>query len=1163
MIIKSDKLASFTVLFLLMGLFSCAQAPTLLAQINIGSGGFNSTNVCPSTSVSAGCQVATNADAMLSGTYLQLTNGVKNQVGSAWTVAPQTVVNGFSTNFTFQFTNPSNPPADGIAFVIQNAPSGLAAIGYKGTGGAIGYGDDDFNLFPHTAIQNSLAIEFDSFRDILWDPNSNHVAVQSCGTGYNTSHHNQPCSWTNSGSTFGNSTLGISTSVGALPITLSDGNVHTVTIQYNPPGTPCNTAASASNNLCIYLDQATYPNPVVTVNVNLSTVLSLGTGGTAYVGLTGATGSNYETQDIQSWTFAATIVQPFSTTAPTTANFTTNNNENALTLNLSNANGNLLCNTTATPGQATPCPSTGIELVTTNMPVSTADWEQYVIGTPWDGSLCAARPANGANTCSLFVNACYGGNGNISAADASDFYCPFVSPTAPQGTSITIEDVFDPPSPKLSVNPGTTVSLLDFTPSSGPTEVWAPAGPGQTPNPVCTSPFEPSFQCDVADTLVQVYGDQTTTKGSKPKKGWVVTVFNVAMLSTLWQIVSCPTSAIPPSTGLPAKLNNPPSNTNNASSTEWFNGSCLIQPTVSPATPPAGFPDFQAAPPAFLFYGIAPASDTTPIVSPLPSDTFVSNSSLSSAAPWSPNSVTLNTLINNGGDGTYSLHWSGQDLVGNSEKNVVLNTSGTGICPNPTTNVNDNAPCYTTNLFTTTLNIDNTAPTVVSATFSSGGSPVPSPFTFGQQVYPVYTCSDNLSGVFACGDSGTPAPSPSCPLTTAALTSTTPINTQNAGPQSYMVTATDCAGNVSAPFTVSYTVSQASQTITFTMNAPSTAVYNSNFTVAATGGASGNSVVFTSAGACSNMGATYTLTSGTGTCSVIANQAGNTNYSAAPQVTQTVNASLAAQTITFGALPNRVYGSGSFAVSATASSGLPVSFTSTTVAVCTVSGSTVALVAGGACTIQATQIGNGNYAAAAPVMQSFTVTPANQTITFTMNAPGSAGENTNFTVAASAPGGTVLFTSSGACTNSGATYTTSSSAGTCSVIANQAGNGNYSPAPTVTQSVSVTAPSVTVTPAVVTFPTTKAGRTATAQVTVNNTGLNTVTINSVVVVANNHDFTATSCPASLAVGASCVITVTYHADSDDHNGTTANLVITDNAPVPGSMQTVTLNGKSD
>ena len=44
------------------------------------------------------------------------------------------------------------------------------------------------------------------------------------------------------------------------------------------------------------------------------------------------------------------------------------------------------------------------------------------------------------------------------------------------------------------------------------------------------------------------------------------------------------------------------------------------------------------------------------------------------------------------------------------------------------------------------------------------------------------------------------------------------------------------------------------QTITFTTTAPSSAAYNSSFTVAATGGGSGNPVTFTSSGACSISG---------------------------------------------------------------------------------------------------------------------------------------------------------------------------------------------------------------------------------------------------------------------------------------------------------------------
>ena len=78
-------------------------------------------------------------------------------------------------------------------------------------------------------------------------------------------------------------------------------------------------------------------------------------------------------------------------------------------------------------------------------------------------------------------------------------------------------------------------------------------------------------------------------------------------------------------------------------------------------------------------------------------------------------------------------------------------------------------------------------------------------------------------------------------------------------------------------------VNQASQTITFTTPAPASAEYNSSFTVAATGGASGNAVVFTSAGACTNSGATYTITASSGNCTVLADQAGNTNYAAAPK----------------------------------------------------------------------------------------------------------------------------------------------------------------------------------------------------------------------------------------------------------------------------------------
>ena len=87
------------------------------------------------------------------------------------------------------------------------------------------------------------------------------------------------------------------------------------------------------------------------------------------------------------------------------------------------------------------------------------------------------------------------------------------------------------------------------------------------------------------------------------------------------------------------------------------------------------------------------------------------------------------------------------------------------------------------------------------------------------------------------------------------------------------------------------------------------------------------------------------------------------------------------QTISFGALSNIALSSTPPPLSATATSGLTVSFASTTPAVCNVSGTTVTLVDRGLCSITASQAGDGNWAPASNVVQSFTVTPATLVIT--------------------------------------------------------------------------------------------------------------------------------------------------------------------------------------
>jgi hypothetical protein len=80
------------------------------------------------------------------------------------------------------------------------------------------------------------------------------------------------------------------------------------------------------------------------------------------------------------------------------------------------------------------------------------------------------------------------------------------------------------------------------------------------------------------------------------------------------------------------------------------------------------------------------------------------------------------------------------------------------------------------------------------------------------------------------------------------------------------------------------------------------------------------------------------------------------------------------QTITFGPLAGKTFGNPDFAVSASASSGLPVSFAGS--GSCTVRGVSVHLTRVGLCTVTASQPGDSNYAAAPGVSRTFSIVPA-------------------------------------------------------------------------------------------------------------------------------------------------------------------------------------------
>lgn len=87
----------------------------------------------------------------------------------------------------------------------------------------------------------------------------------------------------------------------------------------------------------------------------------------------------------------------------------------------------------------------------------------------------------------------------------------------------------------------------------------------------------------------------------------------------------------------------------------------------------------------------------------------------------------------------------------------------------------------------------------------------------------------------------------------------------------------------------------------------------------------------------------------------------------------------APQTITFAPLADKVYGDPAFSVSASASSGLTVSFTAA--GSCNVAGSTVTTTSSGTCTITAHQAGDANYLPADDVARSFQIAKATATMT--------------------------------------------------------------------------------------------------------------------------------------------------------------------------------------
>jgi hypothetical protein len=193
-----------------------------------------------------------NGKSTLNGTRLRLTDGGTGEAASAW-YSSQVNIQHFTSNFSFQISGGTNPPADGFAFVIQGGPS--TAIGPSGQG--LGYGGTG-------GIASSIAVKFDLY-------SNNGEGADSTGLYVNGAVPTTPAvDMTSSG------------------LDLHTGDVFNVQMTYD-----------GTNLTMTITDAATNATFTRAWPINIPATVG---GNTAYAGFTGGTGGYTAIQEIINWT---------------------------------------------------------------------------------------------------------------------------------------------------------------------------------------------------------------------------------------------------------------------------------------------------------------------------------------------------------------------------------------------------------------------------------------------------------------------------------------------------------------------------------------------------------------------------------------------------------------------------------------------------------------------------------------------------------------------------------------------------------------------------------------------------------------------------------------------------------------------------------------------
>ncbi|MGA3162033.1 MAG: SBBP repeat-containing protein [Terracidiphilus sp.] len=343
----------------------------------------------------------------------------------------------------------------------------------------------------------------------------------------------------------------------------------------------------------------------------------------------------------------------------------------------------------------------------------------------------------------------------------------------------------------------------------------------------------------------------------------------------------------------------------------------------------------------------------------------------------------------------------------------------------------------------------------------------------------IYAAPYALDATTTCPSSGTLATglscalqiyfSPTLPGSFSGYTLTLTDNNLNANVSPWVTQSITMNGTATAPQAITWNAPLLPASDTYSVGL--------SYPISASGNGSGVNIVFSVSGpatlgttVCSGAAPTCTNTVtviGAGPVVVTANEPASGSYSAAPAVTQSDTIGQASQTITFTVASPVTFGVGPIQLSATASSGLTPVIFSVVSGPGTLSGpnnSVLSVNGAGSIVIAADQAGNANYLAAPEVQRTLVVNVATQAINFAMDSPVTFSPSPLLKIALVASdvaepysNNPILFTviSGPGLIVAGSDVLNVLGAGTIIVAANQAGDANYSAAPTILRSMVV------------------------------------------------------------------------------------------------------------